>query len=111
MKPLAWLILVGPFVLLIIGYYGLYYMKKHNRGADLCSITAFGVAIVTGVVAAYLAFFPIGYIVFTIWPNTPVNGHTAMPMGQYFGTIALMIVVGVVTAIIAFIRIRKWQKR
>ncbi|MBW4891729.1 hypothetical protein KXQ82_18535 [Mucilaginibacter sp. HMF5004] len=111
MKPLGWLFLLAPFVLTGIGYYVLYYIKKHKRDADLQGTVAFLVAIFTGIVGGYLAFIPIGYLCFAICPNLPHNGHYGMPMGQYFSAIVLTVIFGIVVAIVAGRRILRWQKK
>jgi hypothetical protein len=111
MKPLGWLVFLGPFVLTFVGYWILYYVKKHNRSVDLQSTIAIFVAIFTGVIAGYLAFIPIGSLCFAICPNNPYNGHYSMPMGQYFSSIALTVIFGVVVAFVAGKRIFRWQKK
>jgi hypothetical protein len=111
MTTLGWLVFLAPIILTFVGYYWLHNIKKYKRDEYWWDVIAAILSLLTGVVGGYLAFMPLGWLCFTIYPNEPHGGHIGMPMGQIFCSIALSVIFGIVTAIVANIKIMKWQKR
>ena len=109
MKPLGLLVIIAPILLIIAGLVFLNRSKNRTPVDISTKIIIMILAIAIGAFTGFLLFIPVYLLFCVIIPNVPVDGHAVMPIGQvFFGSITCLII-GVIAAIVAYLKIVRWQ--
>lgn len=111
MKPLGLIVIIIPVVLIVAGFVVLNYSKA-RRAVDVNTKVFIALlSICIGTVMGFALFIPAFLLFCVIFPYDLHDGHKGMVLGQaIFGGVTALIL-GVIAAIVAYIRILHWRVR
>lgn len=86
--------------------------SKNRTPVDISTkIIIMLLALAIGTVTGFVLFIPMCFLVSVIDPVHSYNGHVSMPLGQAFFEGIISLITGIVTTIVAYIKILRWQIR